>query len=73
MIFPKEGRDEYLSWLHEVHIPEALSRKGYLWAAHYQADAQESSDESGAIKWPRPFPWRQAMQYLLAVNRHALF
>ena len=34
--FPKEGRDEYLTWLHEKHIPEALSRKGYLWAAHYQ-------------------------------------
>ena len=34
--FPNEGRDEYLSWLHEVHIPEALSRQGYLWAAHYQ-------------------------------------
>ncbi len=34
--FPKDGLDDYLSWFHEIHIPEALSRKGYLWAAHYQ-------------------------------------
>ena len=31
---PEEGADEYVSWLHEVHIPEALARPGYLWAAH---------------------------------------
>ena len=34
--FPKEDRDEYLRWFHEDYIPEALLRKGYVWAAHYQ-------------------------------------
>ena len=33
---PEEGKDEYISWLHEVHIPKALSRPGYLWAAHVE-------------------------------------
>ena len=33
---PDESRNEYLNWFHEVQIPKALSRKGYLWAAHYQ-------------------------------------
>lgn len=28
-------RDAYLDWFHRVHIPEKLSRPGYLWAAHY--------------------------------------
>lgn len=28
-------RTEYLAWFHDVHIPEKLSRPGYLWAAHY--------------------------------------
>lgn len=27
---------EYLAWFHGVHIPEKLSRPGYLWAAHYE-------------------------------------
>ena len=27
---------EYLEWFHGVHIPEKLSRPGYLWAAHYE-------------------------------------
>ena len=31
---PEHGEDEYLKWLHERYIPEALSRHGYLWAAH---------------------------------------
>ena len=31
---PKEGREDYLSWLHEVHIPKVLKRNGYLWATH---------------------------------------
>ena len=30
----EERADEYISWLHEVHIPKALKRPGYLWAAH---------------------------------------
>ena len=34
---PEAGRKEYLNWFHEVHIPKALSRPGYLWAAHYEA------------------------------------
>ncbi len=33
---PAEGRDDYLAWLHEVHLPEALRRPGYLWAAHFE-------------------------------------
>lgn len=33
---PEEGRDEYMAWFHEVHIPEKLARPGYLWAAHYE-------------------------------------
>ena len=32
---PLEGRDAYLSWLHETHIPGLLKRSGFLWAAHY--------------------------------------
>lgn len=31
-----QHRSEYLAWFHEVHIPEKLSRPGYLWAAHYE-------------------------------------
>ena len=27
---------KYLEWFHGVHIPEKLSRPGYLWAAHYE-------------------------------------
>lgn len=30
------ARTEYLSWFHQVHIPEKLARSGYLWAAHYE-------------------------------------
>ena len=29
-------RSEYLDWFHNAHIPEKLSRPGYLWAAHYE-------------------------------------
>lgn len=32
----EEGRDTYLAWFHDVHIPEKLARPGYRWAAHYQ-------------------------------------
>ena len=33
---PEQGKEEYLSWLHHVHLPDMLSRPGYLWAAHVQ-------------------------------------
>ncbi len=32
-------RFEYETWFHQVHIPEKLSRPGYLWAAHYALEA----------------------------------
>ena len=31
---PEQKEDEYLRWLHEIYIPGALARHGYLWAAH---------------------------------------
>src|SRR5688572_27456097 len=34
-----EHRAEYVRWFHHVHIPEKLSRPGYLWAAHYALEA----------------------------------
>lgn len=33
----EESRNKYMSWFHEVYIPELLSRYDYLWAAHYEA------------------------------------
>ncbi len=34
---PEAGRDEYLSWLHEKHLPEILAnREELLWAAHFE-------------------------------------
>ena len=33
---PEEGKEEYLAWLHEVHLPIVRSRPGYLWAAHVE-------------------------------------
>lgn len=32
---------EYEEWFHAVHIPEKLSRPGYLWAAHYALEADK--------------------------------
>src|SRR5260221_13899542 len=34
---PVDGRDAYLSWLHETYVPRLLKRPGFLWAAHYAA------------------------------------
>jgi hypothetical protein len=31
-------RSEYEQWFHGVHIPEKLSRPGYVWAAHYELE-----------------------------------
>src|SRR5215475_794937 len=31
-----KGKNEYLSWLHTVHLPAMLARPGYLWAAHVE-------------------------------------
>ncbi len=49
---PGEDRSEYLNWFHEVHIPEELSRKGYLWAAHYQLMVNKQSVKVGRSKAP---------------------
>lgn len=34
--FPEDGKNEFLSWIHEEYLPTALSRPGYLWAAHVE-------------------------------------
>jgi hypothetical protein len=43
---PEQGKDEYLSWLHEVHIPDKLSRSGYLWAAHIENDMSDVREKT---------------------------
>ena len=35
---PAAGREAYLAWLHESHLPSLLERPGYQWAAHYAAE-----------------------------------
>jgi len=42
---PDAGRDAYLAWFHDVHMPEKLARPGYLWAAHYEV----IDDEGGHV------------------------
>ena len=39
---PEQARNEYISWLHEVHIPRVLSRPGHLWAAHVENVPRQS-------------------------------
>lgn len=39
-------RDKYLSWFHDVHIPEKLAREGYEWAAHYEVPVIEEESIS---------------------------
>ncbi len=39
---PQQDRDQYISWLHEVHIPRVLLRPGHLWAAHVQNVPRQS-------------------------------
>ena len=36
---PAEGRDAYLSWLHDAYIPRVVERPGILWGAHYASEA----------------------------------
>ncbi len=33
-----KDRSAYEQWFHGVHIPEKLSRPGYVWAAHYELE-----------------------------------
>lgn len=42
---PDQSRDGHLSWLHRTYIPKLLKRPGFLWAAHYKAEA--SPKQSG--------------------------
>ena len=44
---PDAIRPEYLEWFHHVHIPDKLSRPGYLWAAHYELDARADKEMRG--------------------------
>ncbi len=37
-----EHESEYVDWFHRVHVPEKLSRPGYLWAAHYEVGQSEA-------------------------------
>jgi hypothetical protein len=38
---PEQGKDDYLSWLHETYLPGLLKRPGFLWAAHYASLDEE--------------------------------
>ena len=42
---PEQGKEEYISWLHEVHIPQMLARPGYLWAAHVTNDTSPEREQ----------------------------
>ena len=47
---PIDGEAEYLAWLHEEHIPSALARPGFKWAAHYRLEHRASPSPTHKIK-----------------------
>jgi hypothetical protein len=36
---PDAGREDYFAWLKDRYIPQFLERPGFVWAAHYQSEA----------------------------------
>jgi hypothetical protein len=47
------GRDAYLSWLHETYLPALLKRPGYLWAAHYATQGTEARSDLHHVEDPK--------------------
>ena len=64
---PEEGEDEYISWLHEAHIPQALRRPGYLWAAHVKNVVTPEREERirGAVHHTDDASVPTGIQYLM--------
>ncbi len=64
---PEEGEDEYISWLHEAHIPQALARPGYLWAAHVKNVVTPEREERirGAVHHTDDASVPTGVQYLM--------
>jgi len=50
---PDNGRDAYLSWLHETYLPTQLKRPGYLWAAHYATRGTETRSDLHHVEDPK--------------------
>jgi len=50
---PNEGRDAYLSWLHDSYLPALLKRPGYLWAAHYATRDTEARTDLHHVEDPK--------------------
>src|SRR5258708_37073654 len=50
---PNEGRDAYLSWLHDSYLPALLKRPGYLWAAHYATRDTETRTDLHHVDDPK--------------------
>ena len=49
----ENGRDAYLSWLHESYLPALLKRPGYLWAAHYATRDTETRADLHHVEDPK--------------------
>jgi hypothetical protein len=50
---PESGRDDYLSWLHGIYLPNLLKRPGYLWAAHYATRTSGGSAQIHHVEDPK--------------------
>jgi hypothetical protein len=50
---PDNGREAYLSWLHETYLPPLLKRPGYLWAAHYATQGTETRSDLHHVEDPK--------------------
>ena len=73
---PEEARDEYLTWLHEVHIPDLLRRSGYRWAAHVERSSQKDDLKEAVLRYTQDATVPAGKDYLLligGVNAHVFF
>lgn len=66
---PDAGRDTYLSWLHDTHLPALVNRKGVLWAAHYASEVRPAlTAKKGARRHPPPGSVPGGHRYVLLVG-----
>jgi hypothetical protein len=70
---PDDRRDEYLAWLHLVHMPQLLESAGVRWAAHYASDAQPvHTAKKKPRRYPRPGSVPAGHRYILLAGAESV-
>ncbi len=68
-----DDREEFLAWLHDIHLPEIIKRPGHLWGGHYEIIGSARDNDLFNPEDPEDMDIGNGKDYLMLIGADSTY